>query len=106
MEKDKTTMVNHECKQEEIIGRIKEFIGSMKDTKTIMTGIVVTIIIQVGSFLFLWGSLTTTVKKNSEHIWQTITPQTTENTRNIDKILGKIELITVTKAHAGMIKDE
>jgi len=96
-QKEKLTMQNHDCKQEETIGKIKEFIGNMKGMKAMLGTIVVAIAVQVGTFLFLWGSLTTTVNKNTEFVWGELKMQTTENTRNIDKILSKFEMIMMTK---------
>jgi hypothetical protein len=81
----------HECKQEETIGRFKEFMQTTKGLKATLATISVAILLQVGTFLYLWGGLTATVKKNTEHIWNQLTPCTAENTRNIDKILAKMD---------------
>ena len=82
-----------ECPHQETIGKVKEFMESIKGFKTTLTTISVAIIIQVATFLFLWGGLTTTVKANGEYLWKEISPRTTENTRNIDKILTKLEIM-------------
>ena len=65
----------HECIQEENIsifnvfmGRAKEFMDSQKGTRTLQFSIVGIIIIQVGAFLIMWGSLTTTVKVHDKSI--------------------------------------
>jgi hypothetical protein len=98
-------MVNHDCIQQEKLGAIEEFIKSMKSTRGVLWTIAIAIVLQVGSFLYLWGSLTTTVKKNTEYMWGTLSVQTTENTRNIDKILTKFEMVMLTKnAHAESVK--
>lgn len=81
------------CIQEGAIGKIQEYIESTKGFKATLFTISIAIVIQVASFLFLWGSLTTTVKSNTEYLWHDISPKTLENTRNIDKILAKMELI-------------
>lgn len=57
---------------------------------TIVT-IVIAIFIQIGAFLVMWGGLTTTVKKNNEYIWQDMTPKLNENTRNVDRLIAKLE---------------
>ena len=62
-----------------------------KGLKATLFTIAVAILIQVGTFLYLWGGLTNTVNKNTEHLWKEVTPCTTENTRNIDKILARID---------------
>lgn len=81
------------CIYEETIGRIKEFIENIKGMKIAINSIVVVIIIQVGTFLFLWGSLITTVNKNTEYLWNDMTHMTRENTRNLDRLISKLETI-------------
>ena len=66
-----------------------------KGVKTILYTMALTIVIQVGSFLYLWGGLTATVNKNTDYLWGTLSPQTMENTRNIDKILSKLEIVAI-----------
>ena len=83
----------HDCPHNETIGKIKEFMESIKGFKATLTTISIAIIIQVATFLFLWGGLTTTVKVNTEYLWKDLTPRTVENTRNIDKILTRLEYI-------------
>jgi hypothetical protein len=72
--------MTHDCIQEEVIGRIKEFIENFKGMKVILVSIIITILVQVGTFLFLWGCLVTTVNKHE---------------RDIDKILQKLDSIRV-----------
>lgn len=60
--------MTHECIQEENIGKIKEFIANTKGSRTLLSGIVIAIVLQVGTFLFLWGSLTTTVNYHDKTI--------------------------------------
>jgi len=86
----------HDCPHNETIGKIKEFMESVKGFKTILATISIAIVIQVASFLFLWGGLTTTVKANGEYLWKEVSPRTFQNTRDIDKIMTKLEYI-VTK---------
>ena len=96
---------NHECIQEEALGKIKEFIANTKGMRVAISTIVIAIVLQVGTFLYLWGSLTTTVKNNTAYVWGDLRVQTTENTRNIDKILAKFEIIGVAKnANAESVK--
>ena len=89
----------HDCIQQETIGKFKEFMSEMKGFKATLFTIALAIIIQVGAFLYMWGGLTETVKKNTEHVWKTITPTMTEHTRNIDKILAKLDGSTIVHAH-------
>jgi hypothetical protein len=86
-------MKPHECLKEEELGAIKEFIVSTKGLKVLLSSLVGAMILQVGTFLFLWGVITTTVTKNTEQLWKVITPQLMDNTRNIDKILEKMTVI-------------
>ena len=83
------------CIQEQAIGKLQEFVASTKGFKTTLSTIAIAIVIQVCAFLFLWGSLTTTVKSNTSSI-QGLEPITFENTRNIDKILTRLEYIIQT----------
>jgi hypothetical protein len=86
----------HDCIQKEKLGSMAKCLeiieGAYNANKVAMITITITIFIQVGSFLYLWGGLTKTVEKNTDYVWGTLTTQTTENTRNIDKILSKLEL--------------
>ncbi len=77
------------------MGRIEEFIESAKGLRTVLCGIVITILLQVGSFIYFWGTMTTTVNRNTDHIWKTLTPTVAENTKNIDRILGKLESVQI-----------
>jgi hypothetical protein len=91
----------HECIQQETLGKFKEFIDSIKGFKIVLFSMAGTIILQVITFAFLWGCLTTTVSSNTEHLWKNITPRVEANTANIDKILGKFELIKVIQGIQG-----
>lgn len=64
----------------EFMGKVKEFIDSNKGTKVLQYSIVGVIIVQVGAFLVMWGSLTTTVKAH---------------TKDIDKILTKLDNVKI-----------
>ena len=79
------------CPHDQTIGKFKEFMDSMKGFKTILGTISFAIVVQVMTFLFLWGSLTTTVKANDKYMWTELSPKTTENTRNIDRIMTRLE---------------
>ena len=54
-------MADHDCIQQQEIGKIKEFMDSIKGVKASIFIMTITIAVQVGTFLFLWGGLTTTV---------------------------------------------
>ena len=86
-------MEQHEYSNAELMGKIKEFMSSMKVFRTNLVAIVIAIVIQVGAFLYLWGSLTTTVKADTKYLWEELAPRTFQNTRDIDKILTKLEYI-------------
>ena len=68
------------CTKEEELGRLKEFMEGMKGLKATLFTVSLAIILQVGTFLFLWGGLTTTVKTHD---------------KNIDKILSKLENVNI-----------
>jgi hypothetical protein len=61
-------MTDHKCLKEEEWGRLHEFMESFKGFKPTLWTIVLAIIVQVGTFLFLWGKLTTTVQYHEESI--------------------------------------
>jgi hypothetical protein len=79
--------------QDENLGRLNEFVDSIKSIRTNLFGIVIAILLQVGGFLWLWGGLTTTVKADNKYLWEQISPRTIQNTRDIDKILTRLEYI-------------
>ena len=58
----------HDCIQEEAIGKIKEFINNSKGMRGLLSGIVLAILLQVGTFLFLWGRLTYQVESHEKSI--------------------------------------
>ena len=64
--------MSHECKYEEFIGKVKEFIDNSKGFKTTLFTIALAVLLQVGTFLYLWGGLTTTVKNHDKAIEQLI----------------------------------
>lgn len=66
------------CDKEEFLGEVREFINNSKGLKGTIFTIAVAILLQVGTFLFLWGSLTTTVKIHD---------------KNIDAIMGKLDKV-------------
>ena len=84
------------CIQEQAIGKLQEFVESTKGFKPTLFTIAIAIVIQVSTFLFLWGSLTTTVKENTGDIRE-LGPRSFENTRNIDRILTKLDYIVNDK---------
>ena len=72
--------MSHECSKEEFLGQVKEFMHSFNGMKTTMLTLSFAIVLQVGTFLFLWGGLSTTVKYHDEMI---------------NKILAKLEVVKV-----------
>ena len=61
-------MIPHECIQEGFLGQVKEFMKETKGFKATLFTIALTILLQVGTFLYLWGGLTTTVKVHDKAI--------------------------------------
>lgn len=59
-------MKEHECLKENFLGQVKEFMNSYRGTKALQFSIVAVIVVQVGAFLVMWGSLTTTVKSHDK----------------------------------------
>ncbi len=68
------------CEKEEFLGEVKEFINNSKGLKGTLFTIALTILLQVGTFLYLWGGLTTTVKVHD---------------KAIDKLVSKLENIKI-----------
>jgi len=64
-----------------------------KGWRMAIIGILITVITQVGAFLFMWGGLTNTVNKNSSYLWGELTDSARENTRNMDRLMVKLENI-------------
>jgi len=60
--------MEHKCIQENFLGRVREFMEGEKANKVLFAGIILTIVVQVGAFLYLWGSLVTTVKVHDKSI--------------------------------------
>ena len=85
----------HECIQEETIGAMKEYISTNKGVQNSLRMIVWAIVVQVGAFLFLWGQLTQTVSSNTDFLWKDLAPEVRQATRNIDKILAKLDSIKI-----------
>lgn len=75
--------MTHECSQMEFIGKVKEFMDGMKGLKATLFTVSVAILIQVGTFIYLWGGLTTTVNTHE---------------KNIEKILSKLDTIKIVYA--------
>jgi hypothetical protein len=80
--------MTHDCTKEEEIGRIKEFIEGMKGLKATLFTISLAVLLQVGTFLYLWGGLSNTVQYHD---------------KTIEKILTKLDTI-VSIAHAEVKK--
>ena len=58
--------MEHECKQLKLLGHIEEFMEETKGLRPTMLMIGVAILLQVGTFLYLWGGLNTTVRLQGE----------------------------------------
>lgn len=54
-------MTDHTCVKENEWGKVQEFMNSIKGVKASMIMVSFAILIQVGTFLYLWGGLSTTV---------------------------------------------
>ena len=78
----------HNCVQLEAMGRIKEFIDNSKGLKATMFTIALAILLQVGTFLYLWGGLTKTVEYHDKMLV------------SINNKLDKIKIIVVPEAQA------
>jgi len=85
----------HDCIQQEEIGRMKEYISNNKGVQTTLRLVVWAIAVQIGKFLFLCGQLTQTVTNNTDYLWNNIAPEVRETTRNVDKILAKLDSIRI-----------
>jgi hypothetical protein len=75
------------CIQEENIGKFKEFMESSKGLKATMFTIALTILLQVGTFLYLWGGLVTTVRYHDENIKKIFTKL--DNVKLVGYVYGK-----------------
>jgi hypothetical protein len=84
----------HDCKQEGFLGEVREFIRESKGLKATMFAISITVLIQVGAFLVLWGGLTTTVKTHDKTL-ESNSQEIKAQAKNIDRILGKLENINI-----------
>ena len=74
---------------------IENHITEGKGWRFAIIGILITLMTQVGAFLFMWGGITSTVQKNSDYIWGELTSMTKENTRNLDRLMSKLEDVKV-----------
>ena len=81
----------HNCVQLETMGRVKEFIENSKGLKATMFTISFAILLQVGAFLYLWGSLTTTVKVHDTAI--------ASINGKLDKLLTIVPLVHANNEH-------
>lgn len=86
---------------EQTIGRIKEFIEESKWQKAAVFTLVIASVFQLITGIVSLATLSQIVKKNTEYLWTDVAPRTTDNTRNIDKILAKFELIQVIQGAKG-----
>jgi len=74
---------DHWCKWDVQMGKIIEFMSEVKGFKATLFTIALAILIQVITFAFLWGGLTTTVKSHNI---------------NINKILTKLDNVKIVYA--------
>ena len=68
------------CKWDVEMGKMLEFISESKGLKMTMFTIALAVLLQVGTFLFLWGGLTTTVATHE---------------KNINRVLSKLDSIKI-----------
>jgi ascorbate-specific PTS system EIIC-type component UlaA len=90
-------MEAHECKYEETMGAVKEFMDSTKGFKNVIDRILMVIVVQVVGFGVFWGILTTTVAQNTHQVWQELTPIAHQNQLNIDRLVVKMDLLLSDK---------
>jgi len=98
---DKEINVHDECHMLKEWGMVLEFIRTMKkhmdegqSWRIAIMGIVVTMLLQIGGFLYIWGQTTAIVKQHTKDIEETrsIASEEMKNiNRKIDKVLYKIE---------------
>jgi hypothetical protein len=71
-------MMSQPCKQEKAIGRLEEFMENTKGLKATIFTISLAILLQVGTFIYLWSGQCTTLSYCVEWI------KTEDNIRRID----------------------
>ena len=71
--------MEHECIKEEFLGRVKEFMENTKGFKATLFTIALTILLQICTFLYLWGAQT-------------------EKIKNIEKIVSRFDKIKIVYA--------
>ena len=72
-------MAEHICIKEGFLGEVKEFMSGFKGMKATLFVISMTILLQVGTFLYLWGAQT-------------------EKINNIEKVVRKFDTIKIIYA--------
>ena len=94
--------VSHFCMQEENIGAFKEFMETSKTAKNSIrslwiafVGIIFTLLLEIGGGLYLWGVQTQIVKQDHEYVWGDLTKTSKETSRNVDRVLAKLETIQI-----------
>ena len=65
---NKELTMEHTCIKENDWGKVHEFMNSIKGVKASMIMVSFAILIQVGTFLYLWGGLSTTVGFHDKQI--------------------------------------
>jgi hypothetical protein len=85
----------HECIQVKDIEELKNDMKSNRNLKSWLASIIVVILVQIGTFLYLWGGMNEIVAKNTDYIWNDLTPEVRQTTRNVDKILAKLDHIKI-----------
>ena len=84
----------HECKYEELMGSVKEFMANTKGFRMTLGTLAVAMMIQVGTFLYLWGNLTQVVSKNTDYLWNDMTPTVRSHEKTLDRIMAKLDIMT------------
>lgn len=78
--------MEHECKQENFLGQVKEFINNTKGMRIQLGAIVLTIVVQIGGFLFYAGGQ------------KEVVSQLQKTTANLDSKFSNVKLVGYVNA--------
>jgi len=82
-----------ECK--ETHKRYDDHIKEGERWRLAILGIIATFIMYVTGFVYLSGKFSAIVDKNTEQIWEKLTPACESNTVNIEKLMTKLENVKI-----------
>lgn len=85
----------HDCIQQEDIQELKDDMKSNRNLKSWLGSIFIVILVQIGTFLYLWGGMNEIVRKNTIQVWDVITPTMHQNTIAIERMLAKFENVKI-----------